>query len=83
MYIQTNWLKDGNDWYFFDEHGYMVTNDWAKWSGNYYYFGNDGKMWKNKSTPDGHKVNKEGIRINQIKSSMSCFFCIQNNYILV
>ncbi len=64
MYIQTNWLKDGNDWYFFDENGHMVTNDWAKWSGDYYYFGNDGKMWKNKNTPDGHKVNKEGIRIN-------------------
>lgn len=64
IYIQTNWLKDGNDWYFFDENGHMVTSDWAKWSGDYYYFGNDGKMWKNKSTPDGHKVNKEGIRIN-------------------
>ena len=33
-------------------------------NGNYYYFGNDGKMWKNKSTPDGHKVDKEGIRIS-------------------
>lgn len=64
MYIQTNWLKDGNNWYFFDENGYMVENDWVKWNGKFYYFGNDGKMWKNKTTPDGYKVDKDGIRVN-------------------
>ena len=66
----------GNQTYYFDSNGYMLTG-WQKIKGNYYFFntsgamvtnawvgnyylGSDGIMLTNTTTPDGHHVGADG-----------------------
>lgn len=43
MYPQANWLQLGNDWYYFDEAGYLVTSDTITWKGITYHLDSDGR----------------------------------------
>ena len=52
--------KVNGDHYYFDETGAMETG-WKQLDGNWYYFQVDGSLLKNATTPDGYKVNEEGI----------------------
>ena len=52
--------KVNGDQYYFDESGAMQTG-WKQLDGNWYYFQADGSLLKNATTPDGYKVNEEGI----------------------
>lgn len=52
--------KINGDHYYFDETGAMETG-WKQLDGNWYYFQADGSLLKNATTPDGYKVNEEGI----------------------
>ncbi|RRN46517.1 MBL fold metallo-hydrolase [Streptococcus halitosis] len=52
--------KVNGDHYYFDESGAMQTG-WKQLNGNWYYFQADGSLLKNATTPDGYKVNEEGI----------------------
>ena len=52
--------KVNGDHYYFDESGVMQTG-WKQLDGNWYYFQADGSLLKNATTPDGYKVNEEGI----------------------
>ncbi|MCY7071949.1 MBL fold metallo-hydrolase [Streptococcus oralis] len=52
--------KVNGDHYYFDESGAMQTG-WKQLDGNWYYFQADGSLLKNTTTPDGYKVNEEGI----------------------
>ena len=59
---QGNWMQIGEDWYWFDEDGYMIQDEWKSWKGKEYYFGNDGKMLINSKTPDGFQVGSDGAK---------------------
>ena len=52
--------KVNGDHYYFDESGAMQKG-WKQLDGNWYYFQADGSLLKNATTPDGYKVNEEGI----------------------
>ena len=39
-----------------------MQTGWKQLDGNWYYFQTDGALLKNATTPDGYKVNEEGIR---------------------
>ena len=52
--------KVNGDHYYFDDSGAMQTG-WKRLDGNWYYFQTDGSLLKNATTPDGYKVNEEGI----------------------
>ena len=52
--------KVNSDHYYFDTTGAMQTG-WKQVDGNWYYFQADGSLLKNSTTPDGYKVNEEGI----------------------
>ena len=52
--------KVNGDHYYFDESGAMQIG-WKRIDGNWYYFQTDGSLLKNATTPDGYKVNEEGI----------------------
>ena len=52
--------KVNGDQYYFDSTGAMQTG-WKQLDGNWYYFQADGSLLKNATTPDGYKVNEEGI----------------------
>ena len=52
--------KINGDHYYLDSTGAMQTG-WKWIDGNWYYFQTDGSLLKNATTPDGYKVNEEGI----------------------
>lgn len=49
-YPQANWLQLGDDWYYFDEEGFMVSNEAISWKGEEYTLGADGKMLSDAKT---------------------------------
>lgn len=52
--------EDGN-WFYFRGNGAMATSSWIEWKGEYYYVGADGKMLTNTTTPDGYRVDANGV----------------------
>lgn len=59
-YTKNNWELIREDWYFFDENGYMKTG-WIDWEGKRYYCDlNTGAMLKNTTTPDGYILDHNG-----------------------
>ena len=59
---KAEWLEDKGKWYFFDQEGYMKKG-WVFWKEKWYYLGENGDMLVNTTTPDGYKVDKEGVYI--------------------
>lgn len=55
-----DWLLDKENWYYFDQNGIMQTG-WIKYRDLWYYCGADGAMLKDTTTPDGFKVNADGV----------------------
>ena len=61
-YPKAEWLEDKGKWYFFDQEGYMKKG-WVFWKEKWYYLGENGDMLVDTMTPDGYKVNKDGMYI--------------------
>ena len=61
-YPMAEWLEDKGKWYFFDQEGYMKKG-WVFWKEKWYYLGENGDMLVDTTTPDGYKVDKEGVYI--------------------
>ena len=61
-YPKSEWLEDKGKWYFFDQEGYMKKG-WVFWKEKWYYLGENGDMLVDTTTPDGYKVDKEGVYI--------------------
>lgn len=57
-----DWLLDKENWYYFNAEGIMQTG-WIKYRDLWYYCGADGAMLKNTTTPDGFKLNADGVWI--------------------
>lgn len=53
---KNQWREIDDAWYYFNEAGYMVTDQWV----DRYYLGSNGKMLVNTTTPDGHFVDENG-----------------------
>ncbi len=62
--VSSSWRQTGEDWYFFNGGGYMVKNQWVEWKGSWYYLTEDGKMAVDTVTPDGYRVDKNGVWID-------------------
>lgn len=59
-YTKNNWELIKDEWYFFDENGYMKTG-WLEWEGKRYYCDQStGAMLKNTTTPDGYILDYNG-----------------------
>lgn len=60
---QYHWESNSKGWWVADENGAWLSNTWYKSpaSGLYYYLGSDGYMLTNTTTPDGYKVNADGV----------------------
>lgn len=43
-YVKNDWYKDGENWYWFDGAGMMITDNWYEYKGHLYYFGSNGAM---------------------------------------
>ncbi len=62
-YPAGGWLLIDGYWYCFDSSGWMMTG-WILAGGNYYYCDtSSGKMLTNTTTPDGYRVDANGVWI--------------------
>lgn len=52
--------KVNDETYYFDANGAMQTG-WKQLDGKWYYFQTDGSLLRNGTTPDGYKVNRDGV----------------------
>lgn len=59
--MQTNWILDGQKWYYLKDNGYMVTG-WVKDGVTWYYCNADGSMAAN-TTIDGYQLSSNGAWI--------------------
>ena len=65
--MATGLYKVNGESYYFDANGAMQTG-WKQLNGNWYYFQADGSLLRNGTTPDGYKVNQDGIwSLNPVK----------------
>ena len=57
------WANNDKGWWIQYADGTYLTNEWyqSPTSGLWYYMGADGYMLTNTTTPDGYKVNAEGV----------------------
>ncbi len=53
---KSEWRQIEDYWYYFNESGYMVTDQWV----DRYYVGSDGRMLTDTITPDGYYVDETG-----------------------
>ena len=71
-YFKGSWgyfpWNDYNYWYYFDKDGYVLTG-WQYIGEKWYYLEpeegkNLGHMWADTVTPDGHRLDETGARID-------------------
>ncbi len=56
-----SWKSDSKGWWVERPDGSCLRNEWYDDNGKWYYMGADGYMLTNTTTPDGYKVNAEGV----------------------
>lgn len=55
------WVSDASGWRVQNADGSYLTNQWFQSNGLWYYLGTDGYMLTNTTTPDGYRVNGDGV----------------------
>ncbi len=60
--MATGWVDIQNKWYYLNDDGSMAVG-WIKIADKWYYLNADGKMAANTMTPDGYKVDEDGVWI--------------------
>ena len=76
------WLSVSGNWYYVVSDGSMISTTWKEIGGKSYYFGADGAMYVNTTTPDGSKVDENGIKVS-VKKNYSHYigtFCTNEQY---
>jgi hypothetical protein len=58
---RTGWLNAGDNKYWFDTNGIMVSGRWVQIEGKWYYFYENGRLAVS-TTIDGHAVGEDGVR---------------------
>ena len=61
--MEKGWLEVSNKWYYLDQDGKMETG-WVQVDGKWYYLDESGALLTNTITPDGYKVNRDGVWVN-------------------
>lgn len=73
--MATGWLKDTDGkWYYLDESTGRMKTCWIKVNSKDYYLHNDGHMAINEITPDGYKVDINGVWQKNILSDKGADF---------
>ena len=63
--MKEGWQQDSTGaWYYLTPgQGALQQNCWLQYRNQWYYLGSDGKMLTDSRTPDGYRVNREGVWI--------------------
>lgn len=56
---KSDWQLIDDNYYYFDEEGYMETG-WVWWAGGWYYCAESGEMLSDTVTPDGFRLDQSG-----------------------
>lgn len=67
-YPKSQWESVNGAWYYFNNSGYMQTG-WIQDNGKYYYLNSSGVMLTNCTTPDGYKLDSNGVWIQDNHSN--------------
>lgn len=59
------WRQDAKGWWVQRPDGSYLVNEWYQSNGLWYYMGADGYMLTNTVTPDGCKVNADGVWVQE------------------
>lgn len=61
--LRSEWYMSDGRWHYMDEDGKMAVRRWIMTGGFWYYVGDDGGLLVNTVTPDGYRVDANGIWI--------------------
>jgi len=61
--MEKGWLEVSNKWYYIDQDGKMETG-WVQVENKWYYLNKSGALLTNTITPDGYKVNRDGVWVS-------------------
>ena len=61
--MEKGWLEVSNKWYYLDQDGKMETG-WVQVENKWYYLNKSGALLTNTITPDGYKVNRDGVWVS-------------------
>lgn len=64
-YMRTGWISINDKWYYCNSNGEMAHDVWIDGK---YYMGSEGSMYVNTTTPDGKKVDQNGLIVNPFNS---------------
>lgn len=62
-YMLTGWHLVNGTWHYFDANGSMAFGQWIETSGLWYYVDANGSLFVNGTTPDGYRVDANGVWI--------------------
>lgn len=62
--VSNNWYSIGGIWYFFRPSGGMAKSRWVQTNGYWYYVDGNGSLAVNTTTPDGFKVDGNGVWVH-------------------
>lgn len=65
-FIKEDWLREGDNWYYFNSEGYMATG-WIKINNKWYYMDDKGVMLKN-TTKDGFNLAFDGSLLTSVRN---------------
>lgn len=60
-YKSSEWFVEDEEWYYFGDNGVIYADRWVEYSSRWFYLGGDGAMLTDTITPDGYRVNDEGV----------------------
>ena len=60
-----DWQMVNGSWHYYTESGAMAKSRWIQTNGYWYYVGADGALFVNGTTPDGYRVDANGVWIQK------------------
>ena len=61
--VSNDWYQIGGIWYFFRPSGGLAKSRWIETGGKWYYVDGNGSLFTNGTTPDGYRVDANGVWI--------------------
>ena len=61
--VSNDWYQIGGIWYFFRPSGGLAKSRWIETGGKWYYVDGNGSLFTNGTTPDGYRVDADGVWI--------------------
>ena len=64
-WMARDWQMVNGSWHYYTESGAMAKSRWIQTNGYWYYVSADGALFVNGTTPDGYRVDANGVWIQK------------------